>query len=234
MRAGVRGLENIFDWLESLEDLHNLHLHLNCFLFVGFLFLFPLRSATFLLSRCLCPRRISFFFLSPIYTFALWPFPTPRILRAPSLSNLHFRLMSSLGTVCINGTSIMSNSKPELTSDFEVESHDLALHPKLKTLHLIDGARTALTAVGLLAAITVLGVSADGLAVYEATHLPPEFNLPLWPKNFNIGPTIGLVVCSAIVILANGASLVLCRAKTVSLRRATHPKSTLPPLPHPF
>lgn len=124
--------------------------------------------------------------------------------------------MTSLGTICIQTDTMSANIKPEPTSDFEVESHDLSLHPKLKTLNLLDGARVALTALGLLAGVTVLGVSADAVAVYEATHLPPEYNLPLWPKNFNIGPTIALVVCGTIIILANGASLALCRGKSVS------------------
>lgn len=125
--------------------------------------------------------------------------------------------MTSLGTTCIHSNAMSTNAKPEpTTSDFEVQSHDLSFHPKLKTLSLLDGARVALTAVAFLAGITVLGVSADAVAVYEATHLPPEYNLPLWPKNFNIGPTIALVVCSVIIILANGASLALCRGKSVS------------------
>lgn len=141
--------------------------------------------------------------------------------------------MTSLGTICIHGDT-MSNTKPEPASDFDVESHDESLHPKLKTLHLVDGARGALTAVGLLAGITVLGVSADALAVYEATHLPPEYNLPLWPKNFNLGPTIALVVCSAIIILANGASLALCRGKSVSFRRPWPLRKSYAPKRRPF
>lgn len=128
--------------------------------------------------------------------------------------------MTSLGTTCIHSDTMSANNKSEPTSDFEVDSHELSLHPKLKTLNFLDGARVALTAVGFLAGATVLGVSADAVAVYEATHLPPEYNLPLWPKNFNIGPTIALVVCSAIIILANGTSLVLCRGKSVSRPKA--------------
>ncbi|SPO01052.1 uncharacterized protein DNG_03799 [Cephalotrichum gorgonifer] len=144
--------------------------------------------------------------------------------------------MSSLGTVCIHpadyAMSSSTRSKTEMgASDFEVESHDLTPQPKLKTLDLVDGARTALTALGLLAAASALGVSASSLAVYRETHLPAEFRLPLWPENLDARPTVALVVCSAIAVIANGASLVLCRAKSIQ-SKASYPIGSLllPPI----
>lgn len=121
--------------------------------------------------------------------------------------------MTSLGTACINAN---MSRKPSSTPDSDLESHNAVPHPLLRTLHLVDGVRCALTAVGLLAGLSVLGVSADALATYRDTHLPPEFRLPLWPENFNVGPTVALVVCSAVIVVANGASLALCRGKSVS------------------
>lgn len=145
----------------------------------------------------------------------------------PNSTHIQPPVTTSLGTVCINAN---MSRKPSSTPDSDLESHDVPPHPLLRTLHLVDAARGALTAVGLLAGLSVLGVSADALATYRDTHLPPEFRLPLWPEKFNIGPTIALVVCSAVIVVANGASLALCRGKSVSApNKLTHTARPRPP-----
>lgn len=102
-------------------------------------------------------------------------------------------------------------------SDFEVDSQDLHLRSKVKTLRVIDSARVGLTVVALLMGITVLGVSADALAVYDSTHVGRDFLLPLWPDNFNLRPTVALVVGAAIVVISNVVSLLSSKVQTVSL-----------------
>lgn len=124
-------------------------------------------------------------------------------------------------------------SRKPSTPDSDLESHAAAPHPLLRTLHLADGARTALTAVGLLAGLSILGVSADALAAYRDTHLPAEFHLPLWPEDFNAGPTVALVVCSTIIVVSNGASLALCRGKDVSWLSHHLARPSLTPTPGP-
>ena len=101
------------------------------------------------------------------------------------------------------------------SSEFEVDSQDLGYNAKVKTLRILEGARTSLTIVALLAGITILGVSADALAVYSATHVPADFLLPLWPDNFDLRPTVALVVGSAIVIVTNIVALLFSRVKFV-------------------
>lgn len=102
-------------------------------------------------------------------------------------------------------------------SDFEVDSQDLHLQSKVKTLRIVDSARVGLTLLALLMGITVLGVSADALAVYDDTHVHHDFRLPLWPDEFNLRPTVALVVGAAIVVISNSVSLLFSKVQTVSL-----------------
>lgn len=124
----------------------------------------------------------------------------------------------------------MSESKRQMnSSDFEVDSHDLPLQSKIKTLGLLDTVRTALTAVTLLSAVSILAVSADALSVYQATHLPNDFLLPLWPTDFNIRPTLALVICSAIVVVTSGVSLGFGRIKSLGDKAALNAIAILVP-----
>lgn len=109
-----------------------------------------------------------------------------------------------------------TESKKGYASSFEVDSHDHHLQSKIRTLELTDNVRISLTLVALLMGITVLGVSADALAVYDATHVPHTFLLPLWPDQFNLRPTVALVVGSTIVVLANAVSLLFSKVQSVS------------------
>jgi len=109
----------------------------------------------------------------------------------------------------------MSDTKNEVsTSNFEVDFQDT--HPKQRLVSLLESARVASTAVVLASAITILGLSADTLAVYNRTHLPADFLLPLWPEKFDIRPTTALVASSAIVAIVTAVSLVA--SKVSSLR----------------
>lgn len=102
------------------------------------------------------------------------------------------------------------------SSDFEVDPEDTHFSSNTRILRTIDAARVSLTALALLAGITILGVSADALAVYDATHVPASFLLPLWPDDFDLRPTVALVVGSSIVIVVNFISLLFSRVQSVS------------------
>lgn len=109
---------------------------------------------------------------------------------------------------------------PNQTSSFDLDSPGImasrAASPKLRTLAAVDGARTALAVLALCAGITVLGVSADALAVYDATHVSADYLLPLWPQGLDARPTVALVACGAITAAVNGAAVVGSRASLVS------------------
>jgi len=108
-------------------------------------------------------------------------------------------------------------------SDFEVDSRDMHLQSRFRALRVIDNARVATTALALLMAITILGVSGNTLAVYDHTRVPSGFNelfsLSLWPAELNIRPTVSLVVGSSIIMVTNIAAL--CFSKVPSLRSKT-------------
>lgn len=102
------------------------------------------------------------------------------------------------------------------TSNFEVDAEDTHTSSNARVLRIAEAARVSLTGLALLAGITILGVSADALAVYDATHVPASFLLPLWPDDFDLRPTVALAVGSSIVIVANLVSLLFSRVQSVS------------------
>ncbi|KAI5917961.1 hypothetical protein F4810DRAFT_694342 [Camillea tinctor] len=107
---------------------------------------------------------------------------------------------------------------PVSTSDFEVD-------PRLEQLrktHLIDNVRISLTSLALFCGFAVVGTSGDTLAVYNATHLSSDFHLPLWPDQFDLRPTIALVVGGVVVVFANAVSLLSSKVKVLRGYTATH------------
>ncbi|KAH7144049.1 hypothetical protein EDB81DRAFT_760426 [Dactylonectria macrodidyma] len=115
------------------------------------------------------------------------------------------------------------DSKTEIpTSNFEVDSEDLRLDSKIRMYGLANSVRLALTALALAAGITILGVSADSVAVYNATHVPDDYLLPLWPSNLDLRPTVALVAGGAIVVAANAISLLASKAQVVQSRSGMH------------
>ncbi|KAK4252339.1 hypothetical protein C7999DRAFT_27065 [Corynascus novoguineensis] len=93
-------------------------------------------------------------------------------------------------------------------SSFEADSQDRHLQSKLRAISMTDSARAGTTVLALLMGLTILGISANTLRVYQDTHVSREFMLPLWPDDFNIRPTLALVVGSAIVLVANAVGVI--------------------------
>jgi hypothetical protein len=102
------------------------------------------------------------------------------------------------------------------SSTFEVDSHsDQYLERQTKTFKLIDAARVSITALALLCGITILGLSADAIRVYNTTKLHGSSLLSMWPDSFNMQPTVALVVGSSLVALANIAALLCSKVPRV-------------------
>ncbi|KIL84759.1 hypothetical protein FAVG1_11987 [Fusarium avenaceum] len=100
-------------------------------------------------------------------------------------------------------------TKTEISaSNFETDVESVRTEPNFRLYCLIDSTRLGLTILGLAAGLTILGVSADALAVYNATYVPQDWFLQLWPANFDMRPTVALVVGSALVVVANLISLI--------------------------
>jgi len=107
-------------------------------------------------------------------------------------------------------------------SDFEVDSQDLHLQSKIRTLHRVDGVRVSLTVLALLMGISILGLSADAVNVYNTTHVSHDFLLPLWPDEFDFRPTVALVAGAVIVVLTNIASLLFSKVRFLRHRTPVH------------
>jgi hypothetical protein len=119
-----------------------------------------------------------------------------------------------------------ADNKPEFASDIqEFETRDVGYEKKQRTARVVESVRFALTILGLLAGLTILGTSADTLSVYNKTHLGPEFFISLWPAEFDVRPTTALIICSAIIFLTSAISLVVMKVTAVS---STSPLSPPP------
>ncbi|QPH16649.1 hypothetical protein C2857_001338 [Epichloe festucae Fl1] len=116
-----------------------------------------------------------------------------------------------------------SSLKNEIfSSDFEVDHHELPTHSNARLANALHSIRVAMTTLALIAGVVILGLSADTLAVYNATHLPAEYLLPLWPENFDLGPTKALVAGSAIVTVMNAVSLLASKTRSIRGRPLAH------------
>lgn len=105
------------------------------------------------------------------------------------------------------------------SSTFEVDSQsDRYLERQTKTFKLIDAARISITGLALLCGITILGLSADAIRVYNMTRLEGSPLLSVWPESFDMQPTVALVAGSSLVVLANIAALLCSKVPHVSCR----------------
>ncbi|KAI8628588.1 hypothetical protein F5Y19DRAFT_476138 [Xylariaceae sp. FL1651] len=115
---------------------------------------------------------------------------------------------------------------PVSTSDFEVDPRDLHGQTQQGKIRLFNSVRLGLTGLALLSGITILGTSANALMVYNDTHVNTDFHLPLWPDQFDLRPTVALVVGSAFVVVANLVSLIFSKVKVLQNRTLVHTSIT--------
>lgn len=115
----------------------------------------------------------------------------------------------------------MASEKTELTPEIsDFEGHE---EPRRSsgTARIAESFRLGLTILTLLMAMSIVGTTADSLAVYNKTHVSYDFLLPLWPVQFNLGPTIALVTGGSIIILSNTMSLIGSKVPAVRLQILT-------------
>lgn len=110
-----------------------------------------------------------------------------------------------------------SSLKNEITSScLEVDSHDQYLRKKIVAVNIIDGARVSITGLALLCGITILGMSANAISVYNSTSLAEAGWLSIWPASLDLRPTIALLAGSCLVTIANIAGLLCSKVPHVS------------------
>ena len=127
---------------------------------------------------------------------------------------------------------MLSFKKPQLDPEinsFEapptLETHPAMRHSQKKS-NLITSVNTGLTVLALLSAMTIVGTSADTIQVYNTTAVGEGRFLSMWPNEFDLRPTVALVVCGAIILVGSVLSLVVGK---VNLVRS--PSSPLPSFP---
>lgn len=81
---------------------------------------------------------------------------------------------------------------------------------------ILDTIRLGLTVLALCLSILIIGTSADNLKTYNETHVANEFHLPLWPYEFNLGPSVALVACGCVMTVV--CVLAIAGAKVSSVR----------------
>ncbi|KAL2258125.1 hypothetical protein VTK26DRAFT_8688 [Humicola hyalothermophila] len=104
---------------------------------------------------------------------------------------------------------------------------DLHLQSKMRTIHTVDAARAGTTMLALLMGLSALAVSGNTLRVYNETHVPREYLLPLWPDDFNIRPTVALVIGSAIVLVSNMVALSCSQVRSLRTNTFLHTSTVL-------
>jgi len=106
----------------------------------------------------------------------------------------------------------MESPKPQFNTDIsEFETRHVGYEKSVRTARSVESVRLGLTALALLAGISIVGTSADTLSVYNTTTLSGDYFLAIWPTEFDLRPTIALVTCGAIITIASTVSIVASR-----------------------
>lgn len=109
-----------------------------------------------------------------------------------------------------------SKLKTEVSAaNFETETQQVELQSKIRLCRIVELSRVGLTALALMASVAILGLSADALKVYNTTHVPPGFLLPLWPDDIDLRPTQALVAAGSIAVAVNVVSLLASKVHSV-------------------
>ncbi|KFZ02333.1 hypothetical protein V500_00329 [Pseudogymnoascus sp. VKM F-4518 (FW-2643)] len=91
----------------------------------------------------------------------------------------------------------------------------------------LEASRMGLSIIALASAVGILATSAHNLKIYNDTHVANDFLLPLWPFEFNLGPSIALVACGSIMIVAAIASLLAGKIPSLRYNTSLHTLLTL-------
>lgn len=119
---------------------------------------------------------------------------------------------------------MVSFKRQEVSSEFEINSFEAppsSDHPAMRHDHksnLVDSINSGLTVLGLLSAMTIVGTSADTIEVYNTTSTGEGGFLSMWPNEFDIRPTVALVTCGTIILVASVLSLIAGKVPAIKNR----------------
>lgn len=93
-----------------------------------------------------------------------------------------------------------------VTSSFQELTPERSSSPPRPTI--AQHANTAFMTISAILGLVIMATSADALQVFHSTHLGAEFQLPVWPRSFDLKPTIAGVICGVLVFVMNCVALV--------------------------
>lgn len=107
----------------------------------------------------------------------------------------------------------MDHSKPQMSPHYqEFEPRvDMGYQRSVRVARTVESARLALTTLALCAGAAIVGISADTLSVYNSTNFGAAHFLSLWPREFDLRPTIAMVITGAIILASSAISLVVSK-----------------------
>ncbi|PVH82278.1 hypothetical protein DL98DRAFT_514044 [Cadophora sp. DSE1049] len=109
----------------------------------------------------------------------------------------------------------VTSSKPEMQSEFQEFDTPVARPQKSGVSRIVESVGLGLTVLALLSSITIVGTAGDTLGVYNKTTLGSEFPLALWPREFDLRPTVALVTCGTIIMLSSVAFLIATKVPAI-------------------
>jgi len=137
--------------------------------------------------------------------------------------SFHILPPSTLPSTSLNFIIMAAEAKPEFTSNAQkIETPVVEQQGSAGAIRAVEAASLGLTVLAFVAGIVIAATSADTLNTYKETHLSEDFFLPLWPANFNVQPTIALVTCGTIILVASAGSLAVSNVPPLRSRTALH------------
>ncbi|KAK2630070.1 hypothetical protein QTJ16_000890 [Diplocarpon rosae] len=108
-------------------------------------------------------------------------------------------------------------TKPSLRSTFdELEPPPMASRQqRTGAARLVESVGLGLMVLALASSIAIVATAGDTLGVYNKTTLGPEFPLALWPRDFDLRPTVALVTCGTIMTLCSVAFLLATKVPVI-------------------
>ncbi|KXJ97726.1 hypothetical protein Micbo1qcDRAFT_230306 [Microdochium bolleyi] len=119
----------------------------------------------------------------------------------------------------------MAFAEKSQEAGFQVEissQHDQSQDAPQKSGKMFESAQLALHCLGLLCGFVVLGTSASTASVFNSTNLSSDFDLPLWPEDFDMRPTNALIAGGVLVVLSNLVALVFAHIRMLRDKRTVH------------
>lgn len=156
--------------------------------------------------------------------------PIPFLRLTYGCAILHFLFIDYFFPLSNTITTITMGSSEIKQASFSPEYHESSQfdhnerHPGPS--RVLEAGRIGLSILALASAVGILATSAHNLKIYNDTHVGNDFQLPLWPFEFNLGPSIALVACGSIMIIAATASLLAGKIPSVRLPSSSSYQTT--------